>query len=73
MGSWRGDAGAFRFQPPIVEWCMRSFRTRFTDALHRRCLAGASKAYCGDPNPSSLRMRDAYVWVLKPSAGTPDA
>jgi len=47
-----------------------SFRTRFTDALHRRCLAGASKAYCGDPNPSSLRMRDDYVWVLKPSAGT---
>ncbi len=35
VGDWRGDAVAFRFQPPPVEPCMRFSRTRLTDALHR--------------------------------------
>jgi hypothetical protein len=37
VGGWRGDAVAFRFQPPPVEPCVRFSRTRLTDALHRRC------------------------------------
>ena len=47
VGSWRGDAGAFRFQPPPVEPCMRFSRTRLTDALHRRCSTGATQARLG--------------------------
>src|SRR5665648_901343 len=47
VGSWRGNAGAFRFQPPPVEPCMRFSRTRLTDALHRRCSTGARQARLG--------------------------
>ena len=47
VGSWRGDADAFRFQPPPVEPCMRFSRTRLTDALHRRCSTGARQARLG--------------------------
>src|SRR3954452_6430779 len=36
VGGWRGDASAFRFQPPPVEPCMRFSRTRLTDVVHRR-------------------------------------
>src|SRR5665647_114652 len=47
VGGWRGDAGAFRFQPPLVEPCMRFSRTRLTVALHRRCSTGARQARLG--------------------------
>jgi hypothetical protein len=47
VGSWRGDADAFRFQPPPVEPCMRFSRTRLTDAFHRRCSTGARQARLG--------------------------
>jgi len=47
VGSWRGDADAFRFQPPPVGPCMRFSRTRLTDALHRRCSTGARQARLG--------------------------
>ncbi len=47
VGDWRGDAVAFRFQPPPVEPCMRFSRTRLTDALHRRCSVGARQARLG--------------------------
>ena len=52
VGSWRGDAGAFPFQPPPVEPCMRFSRTRLTDPLHRRCSTRARPGPvgpgCGD-------------------------
>ena len=63
VGDWRGDAVAFRFQPPPVEPCMRFSRTRLTDILHRRCSAGARQARLGrgattiplrETRPSSL-------------------
>ena len=41
------DAGAFPFQPPPIEPCMRFSRTRLTDALHRRCSTGARQARLG--------------------------
>ena len=47
VGDWRGDAVAFRFQPPPVEPCMRFSRTRLTDVLHLRCSAGARQARLG--------------------------
>ena len=47
VGDWRGDAVAFRFQPPPVEPCVRFSRTRLTDVLHRRCSAGARQARLG--------------------------
>ena len=47
VGDWRGDADAFRFQPPPVEPCMRFSRTRLTAALHRRCSTGARQARLG--------------------------
>jgi hypothetical protein len=47
VGDWRGDAAAFRFQPPPVDPCMRFSRTRLTDVLHRRCLVGARQCRFG--------------------------
>jgi acyl-CoA synthetase (AMP-forming)/AMP-acid ligase II len=47
VGGWRGDAVAFRFQPPPVEPCMRFSRTRLTDVLHRRCSTGARQGRLG--------------------------
>jgi hypothetical protein len=47
VGDWRGDAVAFRFQPPPVEPGMRFSRTRLTDALHRRCSTGARQDRLG--------------------------
>jgi len=36
-----------RFQPPPVDPGMRFFRTRLTDALHRRCSTGARQGRFG--------------------------
>ena len=47
VGDWRGDAVAFRFQPPPVEPCMRFSRTRLTDILHRRRSTGPRQARLG--------------------------
>jgi len=47
VGDWRGDAVAFRFQPPPVEPCVRFSRTRLTDVLHRRCSTGARQGRLG--------------------------
>jgi hypothetical protein len=40
-------ARSLRFQPPPVDPGMRFSRTRLTDALHRRCSAGARQARLG--------------------------
>jgi hypothetical protein len=40
-------ARVLRFQLPPVEPCVRFSRTRLTDALHRRCSAGARQARLG--------------------------
>jgi hypothetical protein len=47
VGDWRGDAVASRFQPPPVELGVRFSRTQLTDALHRRCSAGARQGRFG--------------------------
>ncbi len=47
VGDWRGDACAFRFQPPPVEPCVRFSRTRLTDALHRERSTVARQARLG--------------------------
>ena len=47
VGDWRGDAVAFRFQPPPVEPCVRFSRTRLTDVLHRKCSTGARQGWLG--------------------------